>query len=243
MTAGFMSNRPRLLDLFCGGGYASQGYALSGFDVVGVDINEHLDHPGSNLFCRGFRFIQADAITFAKRHASAFDAVHASPPCQAHSALRHLYPQREYECYIERTRDILSGLACPWVIENVVGAPLRNPVLICGSAFGLRVRRHRHFESNVALVGTLCRHKEQGHPIDVSGSGGQRVTRRVNDHGGACHKPRNVQEARQAIGADWGRRREIAQSIPPAYTEWIGRQLLPIVLAKQRENCATESDI
>lgn len=221
---------PRLLDLFCGAGGCSAGYRLAGFDVVGVDIREQLDHPGMCLFSDGFHFVQADAIRYAMRHASKFDAVHASPPCQAHSALRHLQPDKSYECYLDRTREVLAALSCPWVIENVPGAPLRNPIMLCGSAFGLRVRRHRLFESNVPLRGTECRHSEQGRPIDVSGTGGRRINRRPDDHGGNTHKPRNIREARSAMGMDWMRRYELSQAIPPAYTEYIGRQLIAQLL-------------
>jgi DNA (cytosine-5)-methyltransferase 1 len=228
------SSRPKLLDLFCGAGGCSFGYSQAGFDVVGVDIVDQPNHPGSGLFTPGVRFVRADAMSFARRHASAFDAVHASPPCQAHSALRHLRPHVTYECFIERTRDILSCLNCPWVIENVPGAPLRNAVMLCGSAFGLRVRRHRLFESNISLQGTKCRHKEQGRPIDVSGTGGRRVTRRPDDHGGNTNKPRNIREGRAAMGVDWMRRYELSQAIPPAYTKFIGWQLLSALSANTR---------
>lgn len=220
--------RPKLLDLFCGAGGCSVGYHRAGFDVVGVDIVEQPDHPGNDLFSTGFKFIRAEAISFARRHAHEYDAVHASPPCQAHSALRHLHPETDYECFLDRTREILSALACPWVIENVPGAPLRNPVMLCGSAFGLKVRRHRLFESNMPLRGTECRHKEQGQPIDVSGTGGRRINRRPDDHGGNTNKPRNIQEGRAAMGVDWMRRYELSQAIPPAYTEYIGRQLIRV---------------
>lgn len=226
-----VATRPKLLDLFCGAGGCGMGYHRAGFDVVGVDIKEQPDHPGNDLFSFGFKFIRAEALGFATRYASNFDAVHASPPCQAHSALRHLHPAKGYECFIVRTRDILTSLDCPWVIENVPGAPLLNPVMLCGSAFGLRVRRHRLFESNMPLRGTDCRHKEQGRPIDVSGTGGRRITRRPDDHGGNTNKPRNIGEARAAMGVDWMRRYELSQAIPPAYTEFIGRQLLSRVLA------------
>lgn len=215
----------RCLDLFCGAGGASMGYYMAGFEVVGVDIKQQDDHPGCSLFS-GMQFVRDDAIEFARKHAHEFDAVHASPPCQAHSALRHLHPQRNYECFLDRTRDILSALKCPWVIENVPGAPLMNPITLCGSAFGLRVRRHRLFESNVPLIGTACDHDSQGSPIDVSGTGGRRINRRKDDHGGSTNKPRNIHEGRAAMGCDWMRRYELSQAIPPAYTEFIGKQLI-----------------
>lgn len=219
--------RPKLLDLFSGAGGCSYGYYLAGFDVTAVDIIQQDDHPGSGLYAfPGMIFVRADAINYGTEFAHEFHAVHASPPCQAHSALRHLHPDKDYECFLERTRSILERLSCPWVIENVPGAPLINPVMICGSFFGLRVRRHRLFESNMPLRGTACKHKEQGRPIDVSGTGGRRINRRKDDHGGNTMKPRNIVEARMAMGVDWMRRYELSQSIPPAYTEFIGKQLM-----------------
>ncbi|MFH2075131.1 MAG: DNA cytosine methyltransferase [Pseudomonadota bacterium] len=208
-------NRPRLLDLFCGAGGAAMGYHRAGFDVVGVDIKPQKHYP--------FWFIQGDAL---KAEFDDFDAIHASPPCQAHSALRHLYPEKDYECFIDRIRERLVKWGGPYVIENVPGAPLRNPVMLCGSSFGLRVRRHRLFESTIPLKALPCNHKDQGRPIDVSGTGGRRVNRRKNDHGGNTNKPRSIEEARSAIGIDWADRYGISQAIPPAYTEWIGKQMM-----------------
>lgn len=224
-----VSWRPRLLDLFSGAGGAAIGYVLAGFEVVCVDKRMIWHNPGASLFRDGIRFVQADAIEYARRHAHEFDAIHASPPCQAHSALRHLRPDVEYECFIERTREILKAFDGPWVIENVPGAPLQSPVMLCGSAFGLRVRRHRNFESNVPLRGTKCDHRSQGRPIDVSGTGSRRINRRPDDHGGNTNKPRNILEARDAMGIDWMRRYDLSQAIPPAYTHYVGCQLMAVL--------------
>jgi DNA (cytosine-5)-methyltransferase 1 len=213
-------HRPRALDLFCGAGGAAMGLHQAGFDVVGVDIKPQPRYP--------FTFHQADAMTFPL---DGFDFIWASPPCQAHCALRHLYPDKEYPDLIDGTRDRLAGSQVPYVIENVPGAPLRNPVMLCGSMFGLRVRRHRHFESNVRLRRRLCLHFRQGRPIDVSGTGGRRISRRRDDHGGNTNKPRNLAEARRAIGIDWMTRYELSQAIPPAYSRYIAEQLMPLVLA------------
>lgn len=210
-----MGNRPLLLDLFCGAGGCSMGYHRAGFDVTGVDINPQPRYP--------FKFIQADAMTFPL---DGYDVIHASPPCQAYCALRHLYPEKRYPDLVAWTRDRLIAAKVPFVIENVPKSPLLHPVKLCGSAFDLRVRRHRMFESNVEIHGCLCFHKRQGHPIDVSGTGGRRVNRRTNDHGGNSNKPRNLAEARESIGIDWMTRKELSQAIPPAYTEYIGKQLL-----------------
>lgn len=205
----------RLLDLFCGAGGSAMGYHRAGFEVVGVDIKPQKHYP--------FEFHQADAMTYPLE---GFDVIHASPPCQAHSALRHLRPEKSYECFIERTRERLMLWGGPWIIENVPAAPLRNPITLCGSSFGLRVRRHRLFESNVFLKSLPCNHKGQGRPTDVSGTGGRRINRKPNDHGGNTNKPRNIEEASMAMGIDWMTRYELSQAIPPAYCEFIGRQLM-----------------
>lgn len=196
------------------------GYSVAGFAIFGVDIKPQR-YP--------FWFLQADAIKYVQACGGEYDVIHASPPCQAHSALRHLYPGKEYECFIDRTREALESTGKPWVIENVPGAPLRDPVMLCGSSFGLRVRRHRLFESNIPLVGLPCKHKDQGRPIDVSGTGGRRINRRKDDHGGSTNKPRNIIEAREAIGMHWASRYGISQAIPPAYTEFLGKQLMEFI--------------
>lgn len=210
--------KPRLLDLFCGAGGCAMGYHRAGFNVVGVDNRPMPRFP--------FEFHQGDALEFLAAHGSEFDAIHASPPCQAFSALRHLRPEREYPDLIEQTRALLEKTGKPWVIENVPNSPLRFGILLCGSAFRLRVRRHRRFESSARLDGVFCVHSHQGRPIDVSGTGGRRINRRPNDHGGNTNKPRTIQEARDSMGIDWMTRKELSQAIPPAYTEYIGRQLI-----------------
>lgn len=202
----------RALDLFCGAGGASMGIHRAGFEVTGVDINPQPRYP--------FTFIQTDALTFPL---DGFDFVWASPPCQAHSALRHLYPQKDYACFIEHTRTLLMQCGVSFIIENVPGAPLCNPLQLCGSSFGLRVRRHRLFESNRFMLSIPCNHRER--PIDVSGTGGRRINRKPDDHGGNTNKPRNIQEARESMGIDWMTRKEISQAIPPAYSEFLCRQI------------------
>src|SRR5690348_4826231 len=129
----------RLLDLFCGGGAAAEGYHRAGFDeIVGVDINPQPHYP--------FTFIQADALTFPL---DGFDAIHASPPCQDFAQTRYIVSRRgrEYPRLIAPTRERLIASGLPWIMENVEGAPLMNPVTLCGTALGLRVRRHRLFRS------------------------------------------------------------------------------------------------
>jgi DNA (cytosine-5)-methyltransferase 1 len=220
-----VSTRFRAADLFCGAGGAAMGIHRAGFDVEGWDIKQSLSYP--------FRRRIGDAL---EADLSSFDFVWASPPCQAHSAMRHLHPEKEYECYIERTRDKLAKWGGPYIIENVPGAPLINPVQLCGSTFGLRVRRHRLFESNIPLVVPPCNHAVQGQPMDVSGTGGRRINRRPDDHGGNTNKPRNIREAQQAIGIEWMCREEIAQAIPPAFAEFLCRQVAAYLRRAQGAN-------
>jgi DNA (cytosine-5)-methyltransferase 1 len=209
---------PRLLDLFCGAGGCSMGYARAGFEVVGVDHKPQPRYP--------FSFHQADALEYLRLHGADFDVIHASPPCQAYSALRHLHPDKQYPDMIDSTRKLLIELGVPWIIENVPGASLRFSVQLCGSAFRLRVRRHRRFQASVRIDGVVCCHKLQGRPIDVSGTGGRRITRRPGDKGGNTNKPLNIAEARAAMGVDWPMTRmELSQAIPPAFTTYIGKQL------------------
>ena len=219
----------RLLDLFCGAGGAAMGYYRAGFDeIIGVDMALQPNYP--------FEFYCADALRFPlngfNRLFSRFqpDVIHASPPCQAYCALRHLV-KKEYPDLIGVTREALLKWGGIYVIENVPGSPLNSPIQLCGSSFGLKVRRHRLFESNVPLNGLPCQHKKQGRPIDVSGTGGRRINRRADDHGGNTNKPRNIDEAREAMGIDWMTRYELSQAIPPAYTEYIGRRLLEVLAA------------
>lgn len=210
----------RALDLFCCAGGATRGLQMAGFHVTGIDIRPQPRYCGD-------AFIQADALK-PPVDLRAFDFIWASPPCQEHSALRHLHPERVYACHIAAVRRMLNESGVPYCIENVPGAPLRRSLVLCGSSFGLRVRRHRIFEMGFLLRdwAPRCQHRKQGSPIDVSGTGAKRKTRRDDDHGGSCNKPANLAEARAAIGIDWMTRPEIAQAIPPAYSEWIARQFL-----------------
>ncbi len=208
----------RLLDLFCGAGGAAMGYVRAGFDVVGVDIAPQPNYAGH-------MFVQADAIDFLLANFSKFDAFHASPPCQAHSALGKGTNDNseDYPDYLEATRAVLSATGKPYVIENVQGAPMQNPITLCGEMFGLRVIRHRLFESNVLLMqpehikhrGRVAgwRHGEKfdGPYFAVYGNGGGKGS---------------LEEWRDAMDMPWCQTKlEIAEAIPPAYTEYIGKQL------------------
>lgn len=201
----------RALDLFCCAGGAGMGLHRAGFEVVGVDIRAQPNYP--------FEFHQADAVSFPL---DGFDLIWASPPCQAHTTLQARHQDREYPCFISAIRERLKGAGVPYVIENVVGAPLINPVMLCGSSFGLKVRRHRLFEASFPILELPCAHAAQGRPIDVSGTGARRLGARTDGKGGNPNKPRNLTEAREAMGIDWMSRKEISQAIPPAYSEFIG---------------------
>lgn len=219
-------SKPRLLDLFSCAGGAGMGYSRAGFDVVGVDIVARPRYP--------FRFIQADALSLEPAWIAAnFDAVHASPPCQGYTALRHAPGAKGAPQLIDQTRDLLCASGLPWIIENVEEArwAMREPVLLCGSMFGLgaqghELRRHRLFESNVALNVPACDHSDGpvvgvygGHARRRSAKHGGRGTRDVWDGG---HKT----AASQAMGMDWATLGEMSEAIPPAFTEYLGRQLL-----------------
>jgi DNA (cytosine-5)-methyltransferase 1 len=204
--------RPKLLDLFCGAGGAAVGYHRAGFDVVGVDIKPQKNYP--------FRFVQADAMTLPfKMLGRWFDAIHASPPCEGSSRLHYLRPDREYPDLITPTRAALKRSGLPYVIENVPGAPLIHPRLLCGSSFGLPIWRHRLFESNFMLMAFPCSHGLVPEPLCIT-------TKRHAGKRFKIRNPKDVAEQRQAMGMEHGTRYEVGKAIPPAFTEFIGKQLM-----------------
>ncbi len=209
--------KPRLLDLFCGAGGAGYGYMLAGFDVLGVDAVRQPRYP--------FPMIVADVMSIEW---SGFDVIHASPPCQEVSATRHLRDAQGKKGrtvnLIAPVRERLQASKVPYVIENVPRAPLIDPVWLCGSMFGLEVergplRRHRGFESNVPLTAPQDTHRDQGRPLGVYGS-----MRDDIPHGGRTVE--SLGEGQALMGIHWMRWGELVEAIPPAYTEWIGHQLL-----------------
>ena len=206
----------RLLDLYCKAGGASMGYSKAGFEVVGIDIKKQKRYP--------FEFIQADAIEVLNdtQFLKGFDVIHASPPCQTHSSTKHLRNAQGKSTskvdLIPETRAGLIAWGKTYIIENVPGAPLLNPVQFCGSSFGLTVRRHRLFESNVSLEGSICNHKAQGKPVGIYGSMRDEIP-------GGGHTAKTMEQAREAMGIDWMIWGELVEAIPPIYTEQIGRQL------------------
>lgn len=197
----------RCLDLFCGAGGAAMGYHRAGFEIVGVDIEPMRDYP--------FEFHQADALEYLVEHGREFDFIHTSPPCQAFSMMQHIHKNSEqHPDLIEETRRLLIESGKPYVIENVIGAPLVDPVMLCGTMFGLNIIRHRIFESNTSMpfLFPACNHADVYDP---------------------WHRKRDSNKFREAMGIDWmkdaggGRRKgTLSQAIPPAYTEFIGRQIM-----------------
>lgn len=207
----------RCLDLFCGAGGAGMGYHRAGFEVVGWDIEHHPDYP--------FEHHTGDALDVLADvdYVRRFDLVHASPPCQAYSTATP-DPSRHPDL-VGPVRDLLQFAGVPCIIENVPGAPLDHPVMLCGSSFGLRVRRHRLFESSIFLLGSPCQHGTVP-PVGVYGDhpDPREYFRPDGTRRGA--KATSVADAQQAMGIDWMGWADLAEAIPPAYTEFLGTQAM-----------------
>jgi len=230
--------------LFCGAGGASMGLHKAGFDVEGWDIKPQKNYP--------FKFHLGDAL---QANLSGFEFVWASPPCQAHSSLKTMPNAKRHLDLIPQTRAKLnqwtdiwsrSGL---WIIENVIGAPLVCPIMLCGTMFGLGVkdadlRRHRIFESNATLLTLNCQHRKDV-ACGVYGGGGIRKDRKtlnprprtVGVYGNAGGKSIrdgcqqfSTEERKIAMGIDWMSGKELSQAIPPAYSEFLGRQIIKIII-------------
>lgn len=202
--------KPRLLDLFSGAGGCARGYADAGFDVVGVDSVPQPHYP--------YEFHQADALTFPL---DGFDVIHASPPCQAFSMIStYQHVKDSHPNFLPVIRERLQASGLPYVIENVPNAPILKSITLCGAMFGLRVYRHRLFESNIMLF-------QPHHPRHIA-----RIP-----HAGNIPSPEQFYcpvghmgdkyGSQRAMGIDWmATQKEIANAIPPAYTRWIGAQLM-----------------
>lgn len=229
---------PRLLDLFCGPGFASRGYVLAGFDVVGVDIEPQPLYP--------FEFARHDALWFLRElvrptfrfshHLSDYAAIHASPPCFRYSPITAVSGTPEdHPDLVDPTRDLLEQTGLPWVMENVPRSPLRSPYVLCGASMACRtiddryrLKRHRHFETNFPLLVPPC--SCAGDPrevLGVYGGGTSQATRvRRNPNGGNTNKA-NTKQARELYGiTEPLPRTALNLGFPPRYTELIGAQLL-----------------
>lgn len=215
----------RILDLYCGAGGAGAGYAQAGYDVTGVDIDPQPDYP--------FEFWQTDALEFLSdlvrfpRARAEYDLIHASPPCQTHSALTAGNRGRGWEDdhvdLIPETRELLDATGIPYVIENVQGAPIRRDLTLCGEMFGLAVIRHRYFELGrwTTEPPTHIRHRGRvagwrhgirydGPYFAVHGDGGGKGS---------------ITDWQHAMGIDWmTTKHDLSEAIPPAYTKWIGER-------------------
>jgi DNA (cytosine-5)-methyltransferase 1 len=208
--------KPRLLDLYCCAGGATCGYQRAGFYVVGVDIAPQPHYIGDE-------FVQSDALAYLREHGHEFDAIHASPPCQEYTKAAQQWRTfgKEYPDMVGQTREALKAAGKPYVIENVPGAPLVNPVILNGAMFGLLVHRVRLFECSFEvpffLLPQLKRPVKMGRAV-VEGD----VIQPVGHFSGADY-------ARRQMGIDWMNKAELAQAIPPVYCEYIGKQLLNVL--------------
>ncbi|OGT59048.1 MAG: hypothetical protein A3E01_02470 [Gammaproteobacteria bacterium RIFCSPHIGHO2_12_FULL_63_22] len=216
-------SKPRLLDLFCGAGGAARGYQEAGFYVVGVDNKPQPRYAGDE-------FILGDAMTFPL---DGFEAIHASPPCQAYSEQTPLAYRANHPQLIETVSTMLRCAGKPYVIENVAGARghLRSPFMLCGTMFGLNLWRHRYFETGgFWVLAPGCQHDER--PVVFHPGSNARAGRRgpVSITGTTRRRTGrfewSVQECRDASELQWMTRKELDEAIPPAYTRYIGAQLL-----------------
>ena len=201
------------------------GLYRAGFDVVGVDIKPQPRYPAFHDadYARHFRFVQADALR-PPLDLRGFDFIWASPPCQHYTKAQnasknaHAHPDS-----VPPTREMLRESGVPHAIENVVGAPLENPVVLCGLAFGLKVKRHRLIESNLLLLAPPCPSHNQDYYVIF---GQECRNRRKGDKAGRKNK---IAVGREAMGIPWMTRAELSEAIPPAYSEFVGRQALAAI--------------
>lgn len=222
----------RAIDLFCGAGGAAMGLHRAGFEVVGVDIKPQKNFP--------FEFRHGDAL---EADLSGFDFVWASPPCQSHTALKTMHNAKKHADLIPSTRAKLEAWGGPWIMENVVGAPLRNPATLCGTMFALgcgdaELRRHRLFECSFTILTPECSHGWRSETLGVYGGHlrNRRRARTIGIYGEGIRdsvrkvdkgvEDFNVKQGREAMGIEWMTLAELCQAIPPAYSEFLGRQII-----------------
>jgi len=230
-----------LLDLFCGAGGASWGYHKAGFDIIGVDSRPQPLYP--------FEFIQDDAMDVLKTlrgHDAIYmgrkvDIIHLSPPCKAHTRAKHIREAQGHESsepnLLTPSLRLLEDVWTPWIVENVPGAPMPKELMLCGSMFGLKVRRHRWFCAHrdfFLYPPGVCDHGAQGKPIGVYHTMNDTVQGKDNKRGGYViggSTAKTLEEGQEAMGINWMTWKPLTQAIPPAYTKYIGgimmRQMLP----------------
>lgn len=226
--------KSRLLDLFCCAGGAGVGYHNAGFEVVGVDIRPQPNYP--------LPFIQCDVLKLDPKFIGLFDAIHASPPCQSYSDLAKRNGNADaWPRLIEPVREILIRSGLPYVIENVEGAPLLNPIMLCGTMFkGLRVIRHRLFEANFPILTPKHGKHPKVHTFDKR-KAHYGKTNDMQDFvqvtgGGNC----TIAAARDAMGINWMTKGELNEAIPPAYTHFIAEQLRTYLEAIERAGVSAQ---
>lgn len=207
----------RALDLFCGAGGATRGLQRAGFHVLGYDITKQPNYIGDD-------FVRLDAFKLTPGELTRFDLVWASPPCQGRTAYKrrpnHVRPV-DTDGAITKIRTLLRASGVPFIIENVPGAPLESPITLCGSMFGLDVRRHRCFETSWALAQPACRHHlQQGDFPPATNRKNRRKTAEI----GVWRIPLATQ--RLAMGIDWMELQELSEAIPPAYSQWLALRFL-----------------
>jgi len=211
---------PKALDLFCCAGGAARGMQLAGYHVTGVDSRPQPRYCGD-------AFLQDDAMAWlnGKRDPlSSFDLIWASPPCQRYSQLTPKDRRSEHPDLLPEVLNILRNQNIPYIVENVDGTQIymRNPIMLCGTMFGLNIWRHRWFE--VGNIGSYffltppCAH--DGHPILVSGRGMLGVARGMKRSSGT-----SVATRATAIGIDWMVGKELDQAIPPVYARFIAEHV------------------
>jgi DNA (cytosine-5)-methyltransferase 1 len=220
------SNKPHLLDLFCCAGGAAMGYHKAGFEVIGCDIKDQPNYP--------FKFVKGDWKDVLNEYKDWADCFHASPPCQDYSRTKSLH-ENEYPALIKEVRDAFKETGKPYIIENVLGAPMENVIILDGIMFGLKVVRRRKFESNILLM-------MPGKGLKRGSVGAKNCTHKDFDGyyivGG--HQMGTLEEWKQAMGIDWNiAREELAEAIPPAYTFFLGEQLMSAI-KMDNQKCNTK---
>jgi len=214
-VGGVLKHKPKALDLFCCEGGAGMGYALAGYEVTGVDIVPRPRYP--------FAFVLGDALEYLEAHGHEYDLLHASPPCQGYSHLTPAKNRGDHAKLIPAVRALMQKLGKPYVIENVAGArrELENPVMLCGSMFGLRTQRHRYFETSV-LIGAPCDCDHSTLSLLVTTASKASREKRF----ALGMKPKSVKNAPEAYGIGWMSCDGLKEAIPPAFTEFIARRFL-----------------
>lgn len=242
-----MSNRPKVLDLYCCAGGAGMGYHRAGFDVYGVDLDPQPNYPFAFrqdsaltvledlLAGEKLAFVHPDG-TVEELGLTDFALVHASPPCQAFSATKALHTNTHPDLIVP-TRVLLRATGLPFIMENVVGAPLEDPLLLCGTEFRLRARdvdgvelklvRHRLFETNLPLKRRgKCDHDRSVLTASVYGAGGGWTPEHRDSAKRRGGYVPHTDVCRQLLGVDWTSKHELSQVVPPAFTEHLGAQVL-----------------